>query len=167
MSLKGLRRRLVVIATLWLCVQAVSLSAFAVNLCCLDMVAEPSADNSESHHHGAEAPHADGDCAEAVVDHCPMAGANGQPCPMHAGKQSVASTVSTASSSTPSSGAADCAMRGTCDATDIALLAFLWAPGVLVPPTAPFVVLTSQPVSLQADAVFSSSPSVDTPPPRR
>lgn len=178
MGFGWLRRRLGVVATLWLCGQAVTLSAFAANLCCLDMPAEPFASHSGSHHHGSEASQAaataagehaghtmaaadakaaDTDCPEAVVDLCAMTGASGEPCPMHAGKPSAAST---------SSAAADCIMSATCDATDIALLAFLWAPGVLVPATSPFIVLTSQPISLQADTTFSSSPSVDTPPPR-
>jgi hypothetical protein len=139
------RRHLGTLAAVWLVFQAASLSALLPGECC---AAHGEAQAAEECHRAAGA---GGDEA------CPMAGATGQPCPVHAAH---------AEHQVPVSNDADCVMRGTCSAPAAALASLFSTPGVvenrtwtLVESSAPFV------SSIRAVALPPSL-LLDTPPPR-
>ena len=175
MTLAWWRRRLGVLATFWLVGQVLSWSAVAAHLCCprggheMAAMGTPGGDvggndgvEYRAHHAqaGAEGEadaDADASCHTAVVDHCPMAGADGQPCPMH-----TAGTSADASATT----AADCVMRGACTPSTSALLTLLWTPGVLVAPPAAVTALVSPLVLAPPVALSAVVLSHDPPPPR-
>ncbi len=136
--MSAIRRHLAGFTTFWLLCQVVSLSALMPRLCCA------------AHSHTAEG--ASEKCHHAVaVDHCPMAAADGTPCPAHAG---------------PSGVDEHCIIQGTCDAPAVALASLLWTPGIIADSSSsvadegsPFV------MAALTRRVFSPL-SFDTPPPR-
>ncbi len=102
----SLRRRLRLVAVVWLAVQAASVSALVPRDCC-----------------ATHQPKAAGCHKRAAATYCPMRSADGTPCPMH--RSSPAEEDPDA-----------CAMRGTCDGPMAALVRLLSHHAVLDDPLA-------------------------------
>ena len=164
MTLASVRRRLGLLVSLWLLGQVFSWSAVAAHLCCLETVGQ-----AEQAASGGEAG-TDASCHKVVVDHCPMAAADGQPCPMHAGgasaHQHADGALGTNASGDAEAAAAACVMRGTCTSSASALLTLLWVPGVLVPPQVTPADIVSPVVMARPAPLVTRSLSHDPPPPR-
>ena len=154
-----MRRRLGVLVTLWLIGQVFSWSAVAAHLCCLNSAGSEQADSS---------------CHTAVVDQCPMAAADGQPCPMHANHaaahargeaaQMPGAAVQNTEDTRPA--AAECVMRGACSPSNSALMTLLWVPGILVPPPAVTLVIAAPVAVARPEPLATLVLAHDPPPPR-
>lgn len=147
MSFRWLRAHLRVLTTIWLSCQAVALSAFAPRNCC------------PAHSHSEETTAADEqDCHQlaADVDRCPIAGANGEACPMH--RQAL--------SALRASEPADCVMHGICDAPTAALASLIWVPGVLNEPMAQAPAAATPLSAVTAVLPLDLSFDLPLPPPR-
>lgn len=162
----ALRRRVRLWTTLWLILQAGTLSAFVPRDCCATH--RPAATAKTCHE-------------EPPPEHCPMRGADGAPCPMHrepaaaepvgqaehaghAGHDDHAAQPEHTDHAAPEAPADatpaenDCVMRGTCRGATVAI-AFSY-PGILTEPTpvplrtvaiATFAGLSESPVARRAE----------------
>lgn len=160
------RGRIGALTGVWLCCQVLSLAAFAPSYCCpAHAPRDPSVsgdDLAHAHHatHSAQAVSSDHCSRPAGTDHCPMAGADGKPCPMH-----QRSSPAGARAAGPESEDA-CTLRGTCGGPGAALASLIWVPGILTE-TGSWKPADGG-VALSASRAFlpSASLGIDLPPPR-
>jgi hypothetical protein len=145
----ALRHRLRFWVTIWLVFQVVSLSALVPRDCC---AAHRIATTEEKNCHEESAPVPE----HPAGAHCPMPGANGEPCPMHGSGHG--------NHQPPRDG---CTMQGTCDGPMAAFLNIISNHGVLtdLPSLALDLTGSEAPAALQENAVSRFTPP-DAPPPR-
>jgi len=137
--MNAFRNRLRALTTIWLLCQTVSLSALMPRACC------PA--------HAGDVEASPEDCHLATgADHCPMAGADGQPCPEHAGL--------------PRSSETPCAMRACCDAPAIALSSLVWTLGITVDRLVPVADSSSSLLTVVAERSTPTVLTLESPPPR-
>jgi hypothetical protein len=141
------RRRLRVLATVWLVVQAGWVAALVPRDCCAA--------------HRPTTVKTRGNCHEsaAATHHCPMPAADGAPCPMHRGQSGPSQQHQSSTN--------DCTLRGTCDGPMAALFALLSAHGVLAESASAIPNIGVASVSTPArEDIISRLESPDPPPPR-
>ena len=125
--------------TVWLLCQTVSLSALMPRACCPAHAGDAEA-SAENCHLGTGA------------DQCPMAGADGQPCPEHAGL--------------PRSSETPCTMRACCNAPAIALASLVWTLGITVDRSMPATASSSSLLIVLAQRSTPTVLTLESPPPR-
>ena len=106
----SIRRRLRLLAAVWLILHAVSLPAIAARNCCAMHRSESARTEAEPSCHKT---------ATVTARTCPMPAADGTPCPMHQGDRASRETRDR------------CVMRGTCDGPMAALFPSLGPLGIL------------------------------------
>ena len=142
-----IRRRLRLLVAAWLVFQVAAVSPLLSGACCVAHQPAPRGDGHGCHESAGPAP-------------CPMAAADGMPCPMHRGHHGTAGETGETRN-------ARCSMRGTCGGPLAALLALLSNHGI---PSDSFVTLpdlrpTPAPDSTR-ERLASRLASPDPPPPR-
>jgi len=184
MLLRWCRHRLTALTTIWLFCQVLSLSALAPRYCC-PAHGHDGESEAAGHHGGADA-HCQ--LTANVEDTCPMAGVNGEACPMHRGTQSPSAApgahaghgghVAQASAAAPAVGpevaavsagdldADDCVMRATCAGPVTALASLIWIPGVLDDAQSAAIEEVATLIPSAPDSARSCVRPIDLPPPR-
>lgn len=155
----SLRRKLRVIATTWLVLQVVWLTALVPRDCC-------------AAHRPAEKSH-----ASPAATYCPMPDADGRPCPMHRGAAAQAAAQSAHGEhhhgaanaghhGTPSQ-SPDCRLSAACDGPMAALFTLLSGHGILLEPSfVPPNAGVRHVAAVAHESVIGQLDPPDPPPPR-
>lgn len=144
--MRTISRRVRLVALLWLFGQAASLSAFALENCCVSHLEERAAGETDDACHESEAPP-----APAPGDACPMAHGDGDACPMHGGNAATGR----------------CAMTNACDGPGAQLLSMFAYLGAIEPPITSDITLESAAAIVSpGDFPIFRFTSPDAPPPK-